>query len=141
MSRAYALLLAVCCALSPGCGDAVQGTTGPTQVSPSIAMFSGRLEVGATRFYSFTMSEGGTMNATLASITSASTGAPVSESLAIGFGTPRGTGCDAAPRVEATAALVPQLTRAVVPGVYCLEVSDTAGLAAAVNFAIRFVYQ
>ena len=81
------------------------------------------------------------MNATLASITSASTGAPVSESLAIGFGTPRGTGCDAAPRVEATAALVPQLTRAVVPGVYCLEVSDTAGLAEAVNIAVRFVYQ
>lgn len=141
MSIRSVILFVLLAASAAACGDAVGATTGPTEITPSTQVFSGRLEVGSTRFYSFTMSQGGTMNATLASIASVTTGNPVAASLSIGFGTPRGTGCDAAPRVDAAAALMPHITRAVVPGVYCLEIADSGRLTEAVAFAVRFVYQ
>lgn len=124
---------------SGACGDAAGVTTGPTPVTLSTSVFSGRLEVGAARFYSFT-SEGGTISVTLASVTSPQTGMAVDTPLSLGLGVPRGTGCDASPRMEATAALFPQLSRALTAGVYCIEISDNGGLSGAVNFAVRFQY-
>jgi hypothetical protein len=132
--------LVASCALHASCRDAVRATTGPTEVTLTTAHFSGSLSPGAGRFYSFTVSEPGSVTVLLASVTAPGAGTPLNISLGLGFGIPRGTGCGLIQRVDAAPALIAQLVHSVSPGVYCVEVADIGQAPSTVNFATRFTY-
>ena len=89
MTPAVALLLvAVPLFVSVGCKDEPATPTGPTTTTPTVFTehFVGDLPVGGSRFQSFTVAQSGTVSATLASVTSPRTGAPVDVPLGIGIG-------------------------------------------------------
>ena len=130
----------VACALIASCRDAVQATTGPTEITLTTAHFSGALAPGGGRFYSFTVTEPGSLTVLLASVTASNTGAPLDVPLGLGFGIPRGIACGLIERRDASAALVAQLVHSVTPGVYCIEIADIGQLPGTVNFAARFTY-
>jgi hypothetical protein len=88
-------LAAVCLALiAAGCDDKSSSPTSPTTTPAVITTtFTGSLSVGASRFYSFTVGQGGSVSATLASITTAQGGAALETILELGIGFPSGRGC------------------------------------------------
>jgi hypothetical protein len=134
------MLLAAACALNGSCREALQATTGPTEITLTTAHFSGSLAPGTARFYSFTVGEPGSLVVARASVTAATSGTPLNVSLGLGFGIPRGTGCGLIERVDASPALVAQLVQPVNPGIYCIEVADIGQVPGTVNFATRFTY-
>ena len=85
------LLLAT---LGTACGKG-QAATSPTTASPAeptvSETFAGRLLVGGSRFYSFSIAVYGTVNATLVSVSGESV--PPDVTLGLGIGTPNGTIC------------------------------------------------
>jgi hypothetical protein len=133
-------VLVVACVLNASCRDAVQATTGPTEITLTTAHFSGSLTPGAGRFYSFTVTEPGSVTVLLASVTASNTGTPLDIPLGLGFGIPRGIGCGLIEQRNASAALVAQLVHSVSPGVYCIEVADIGLAPGTVTFAARFTY-
>ena len=120
--------------------NAVQSTTGPSEVTFSTEHFSGAIDAGGARFYSFRVAVAGPVTANLASITAADSTLPTTSALRLGIGTPRGTGCALIASVTVSATLVSQLEHTPLPGVYCIEVADPGGLTGAVRFALRFTH-
>ena len=134
---ALALLASAC-----GGSDSTATTTAPTVTTGAqSALFEGKLAVGGSAFYSFTVSTTGNVNVMLASVTS--TTSPGSESnvvLGLALGTPLGTDCTITSALLASAALQSPLVNNLTPGIYCARVYDIGNLKAPVNFAIRIVY-
>ena len=114
--------------------------TGPSEVTLTTETFADSLAVGASRFYSFTVTAGGTVSVTLASVTAQADGTTLTQPLEIGVGIPAGTGCSVAVARSATSGLVTQLQMAAGPGVHCVCVRDTAGLPSPINFSLRFTH-
>ena len=134
---AFALTLA-------GCGGSSENTaaTAPTiTAGPTSALFEGKIDVGGSAFYSFTVTTTGDIDVMLASVTS--TTSPGSESnvvLALGVGQPAATDCTVTTSLLARAALQSPLVGNVTPGIYCVRVYDVGNLRSTVNFAIRIVH-
>ena len=122
-----------------GCGETIQTPTGPTTVEQNTLQFTGSLAVGGSRFYSFRVTQGGWITATLASVTSAS-GAAVPTALGLGVGTPQGTGCALLSQVTTAARLTTQLSSILSPGIHCIQVADVGNLTADVGFSVRFTF-
>ena len=139
MMRPLALSLAALAAAACGTGDTTT-PTGPTTVTLTTETFAGSLAVGGSRFYSFSVSSGGTVRVTLASVTSPADGTALGHALEIGLGTPAGTGCATSVVGQAAPALVAQLLSSSQPGVRCVRVSDVGELTGPVNFAVRFTH-
>lgn len=125
-----------------GCngGAPTSPTSGPTAVAVVEKYFSGTLDVGGARFYSFTVTTAGSITATLASVTSPRTGAALSTPLALGLGVPRGTGCSVGEQIVTAAALRAQFQALVGTGIYCLNIADGGTMSAPASFAIRFTH-
>lgn len=136
MKRVATLLLLAAAAAS--CGDDSETPTAPTTATPTTILFSGFLQPGTSRFYSFTMSSAGTVTAMLGSVERAG-GAPVPGRLELGLGTPAGTGCAVTVSQITSAALVPQLAQETAAGTHCVRVLDVDGLPSAVTFTVRVV--
>jgi hypothetical protein len=126
---------ALCCAW---CGQADDIGTGPTEVTITTQVFQGVLPVGGSKFYSFTVTQGGTMSLMLASITSPGSGAALQTVVGLGTGIPSGTGCAVSESITTSPSLRTQLTRSLTPGIYCVNVLDVGNLTSTVNFALRF---
>jgi hypothetical protein len=125
------------------CHEAMETPTTPTTTDTSTtrtAQFTGTLAAGASRFYSFTVSQPGTIVATLASVTSPPRGAAVDTPLGLGIGRPAGTGCALSASTTTGPALQAQLQETAAAGIYCVNVYDTGSLRAAVDFVVRFSY-
>lgn len=138
-AAAFLFCSALACA---GCGDGVETPTSAsssTTATTTTQLFSGVIQVRATKFYSYTVSSAGTVAVMLASLTTGA-GAVAEHSLELGIGIPAGLGCAVSQVVNAPPALVPQLTHDASAGTYCVSVSDVAGLPASMNFAIRIVH-
>jgi hypothetical protein len=131
--------------LGAGCGN----TSTPASPSPSAVPaapavtenFVGTLPVSGARFYSFSISVYGTVNATLASIGGA--GIPQTVEVNLGIGTPSGTTCNATPtpvQVSGDAGVTTVVTASEQPGVYCVIISDAGNLFAPANFAITIAH-
>jgi hypothetical protein len=129
-------LLGVACG---GDGDPTT-PTGPTGVPFVTEYFSGAIDSGGTRFYSFTVTTSGPVTVTLASISNADTGLPLGQPLRVGVGRPSGTDCAVDASAVVTAGLVNQLTHIAPSGVNCIDVTDTVGLPGPIFFALRFTH-
>ena len=134
---ALALLMTAC-----GGGDSSTSTTAPTITSgPTPELFEGKLAVGGSTFYSFTVSATGDADVMLASVTT--TTAPGNASgviLGIALGQPLGEDCTITTSLAASAALQSPLVSNLTPGIYCARVYDLGNLRTPVNFAVRIVH-
>ena len=135
------LLMAVAAALSAGCGDDASPTS-PTDTTPvtTAITYAGTLEVGGSRFYSFTNNAAGSVTAFLASVTASNSKLPLAVPLEIGIGVPAGTGCATTTTQIVAPGLVSQVTASLAAGVFCLRVADAGELRAPITFAVRFVH-
>ena len=135
------LTIALLAALTVACGDNKTSATSPTSTTTTSAttvIYTGTIDVGGSRFYSFTNVAAGTVTAFLASVTSPDTKLPVDVPLQIGIGTPVGTDCVTTTTQIVSPALVPQMSASLAAGVFCLRVADAGELRAPVSFAVRF---
>ena len=117
------------CLLLNGCSKdtPTAPTPTPTVAPPSITEnWGGTLAVGGTRFYSFSVTQNGTVNVTLTSLIEGGVDSTTQLLIALGF--PAGTGCTAAASVTMAAGAEPQLTNTLAPGVYCARISDPGNL-------------
>jgi hypothetical protein len=139
---ARALMLAVVAAVTMGCGD--DTATSPTDTTStsttSSITYTGTLDVGASRFYSFTNAAAGSVTAFLASVTATDGRVPLATPLELGIGIPAGTGCATTTTQVVTPGLVSQMTVSLAAGVFCLRVADAGELKAPVSFAVRFTH-
>ena len=132
---AAAFLLAVTAA----CHTPANPVSAPSEVTVSTFVFTGTLTVGGQKFYSFTVSSAGTIQAMLASLTAANNAVPTAR-VRFAIGVPAGTGCRETTATTTTPALVPQLTANLSEGIYCVSVTDTGTLTRDMNFAIRVMH-
>ena len=135
------LAIAAVATLAVACGD--EGSpTSPTDTTPVTASvtYAGTLDVGASRFYSFTNSAAGSVTAFLASVTVTDTRLPLAVPLELGIGVPAGTGCATTTTQVVAPGLVSQMTVSLAAGVFCLRVADAGELRAPVAFAVRFTH-
>jgi len=146
----FGLLLAAALTMS-GCDDSStatsptdtssSSTTTTTVASPTTTeVFAGRVPVGGSTFYSFSVVENGTVNVALADVGGANV--PSTVWLGLGVGTPSGEDCTPASTINTasttTAGSAVHLTGTYAPGVYCVRVWDIGNLVAmaAVNVTI-----
>jgi len=123
-----------------GCSTDLDTPTSPSSTgTTTIKLFTGVIPVKGTKFYSYTVSNAGTVTAMLASLTTG-TGTVVGRTLELGIGIPAGTGCAVSEPINTTPALVPQLAQEATAGTYCVRIADLEGLPASMNFAIRIVH-
>jgi hypothetical protein len=138
MAVAALALLASACG---GSDNTAATTPAPSVTGSSTQLFEGKLAVGGSAFYSFTVTTTGNANVMLASVTT--TTSPGTESnviLGLALGTPLGTDCTITSAVPASAALQSPLVNNLTPGIYCARVYDIGNLKTPVNFAIRIVH-
>ena len=126
--------------LTAACGNDDDNTPAPTPVGPQTEAFSGRLEVGGSSFYSFTVGASGQVAITLASLVPTKPGPALSAVLDLGVGTPLGTDCNVMNGVPASPALTAQLVNTLTAATYCTRLSDPGNLTAPVNFTVRIVH-
>jgi hypothetical protein len=142
----FTVILSLAWALvGAGCGN----TGTPTSPSPSAVpaaaavteTFAGTLPVSGARFYSFSISVYGTVNATLVSI--GGDGIPPTTEVNLGIGTPSGTTCNASTtpvQVSGDAGVTTVVTASEQPGVYCVIISDAGNLFGPANFAVTIAH-
>lgn len=135
--RSILLTLALTTAACSG-----NSTTSPspttTIASPTVTeTFAGTLPVGGSSFYSFVVSQNGTVNVTLVSVAGTDVASTVTLGLAIG--TPSGTGCSGTV-TNTTAGPDPQVTGTYIPGRYCANVSDVGNLTAPAAFTVTIAH-
>jgi hypothetical protein len=138
VTRAITIILLSIAAVACN-GDAATPTS-PTVVTVTTETFASRLDVGGSRFYSFTVTSGGSVSAELASVTAASTGAVMGTILELGLGVPAGTGCAVSITRDVTAALTTQLLTSFQPGIHCVRVADVGDMTVPIRFAVRFAH-
>jgi len=143
---ATGLLTAAVLALQ-GCDDkstATSPSTTDTSTTTTVAapteteLFSGRVSVGGSAFYSFTVGVNGTVNVNLADVGGA--GVPSTVWLGVGLGTPSGEDCATSTTVNTAAGTAVQLTGTYAPGVYCVRVWDIGNLAAVAAFNVTIAH-
>jgi hypothetical protein len=120
------------------CSQEIETPTAATATGPSTILFSGTLQPGGSRFYSYTITTAGAVSALLASVER--NGVPMPDALEVGIGSPAGTGCATAVSAHVSAALVPQLRHEAAVGTHCVRVADTEGLSAPMTFTIRIIH-
>ena len=133
------LTMAAVAVLTMGCGDD-DSPTSPTDTTPATTAvtYAGTLDVGGSRFYSFTNGASGSVTAFLASVASPDTRLPLTLPLEIGIGVPAGTGCALTTAQIVAPGLVSQMSASLPAGVFCLRVADAGELRGPVTFAVRF---
>ena len=136
------LAITVAAALAVACGDDQSTATSPTTTTPTTTTitYTGTLEVGGSRFYSFTHAAAGSVTAFLASVTTPDSRVPLATPLELGIGVPAGTDCAATTAQVVTPGLVAQLNVSLAAGVFCLRVADTGQIKSPVAFAVRFTH-
>jgi hypothetical protein len=138
MKHPARLLLLGLTLFGAACGSGSNDTvTSPTITSAATEVFGGTLKASGSAFYSFSVFQTGTVGITLASLTSAATGAALSTTTTLLVGIPSGTGCGVLKALPATPSLSAQITAELAAGIYCVSITDTGGLTADASFAIR----
>lgn len=116
-------------------------TTTPTQTAASPASteeFDGTVPVGGSTFYSFTVTQYGTVNLTLTSVSG--TYVPSTVTVGLGLGVPDGTDCTTTTTISTKSGSDPQLTGTYNPGVYCAKVFDVGNLFSPAAFSVTIAY-
>jgi hypothetical protein len=114
-------------------------TSAATAASPAFTDdFLGTLEADGASFYSFSVTQYGTVNVTLASVRGRFV--PAGLQLGLGLGTPSGTDCSTTQSITSRSGSSPQLTGAYQAGVYCVRVYDVGNLFGTADFAVTIAY-
>jgi len=130
------LAAATACSKNSSSSSASSTAPTPTPVAPTTNdEFDSTVPVGGAVFYSFSISQYGTVNMTLTSVSGASV--PPTVMLGLGIGTPSGTTCSTTSTTNAAAGAAAQLTGSYDVGVYCAKVSDIGNLFAPANFTLQ----
>lgn len=97
--------------------------------------FAGSVAVGGNSFFTFTVTQGGSVSVTLTTLGG-------STPIGLGVGTPIGTtGCQLTNTSQSTlAGSAPQLTVTEAAGNYCVEVFDPGTLTAPASFAVTVAH-
>ena|SRR5438477_1751018 len=136
------LILPTLALTTAACGGT--STTSPTSPSTTVASptttetWPDTLPVGGSKFYSFVVSQNGTVNVTLVSVSV--TDVPSTAALGVAIGTPSGTGCSGGTVTNASAGTDPQVTGTYSPGRYCVSVSDVGNLPAPAAFTVTIAH-
>jgi hypothetical protein len=138
--RHSVVLLCALCACSCGGDTPTSPTDTVAAVSTSTVTFEGTLEPDQSRFYSFNAQQSGSVTVTLASLTLAGRRDALGIPVRIGVGIPKGEVCDDTISIEATPALVSQLSTTLDGGIHCVNIADTGHLPGGVIFLIRFTH-
>src|SRR5262245_34392466 len=118
LSVAVAVLLATGCKHSTTSPTTSTDTTTTTSTAPTTTeTFDGTLGVGATAFFPFTVSQNGSVTATLVSIGGGVV--PSTVQVRLGIGTPQDTGC-AATAMSLVNTSSPVVSTTENPGNYCV---------------------
>ena len=136
------LTIALLAAVMAACGDdtATSPTDTDTTATTTSVTYTGTIDVGGSRFYSFTNTAAGSVTAFLASVTAPDTRLPVSAPLEIGVGVPAATDCATTTAQIVSPSLASQMTVSLAAGVFCLRVADAGELKGPVTFAVRFIH-
>jgi hypothetical protein len=130
-----AILIAAACGKNNSDPSVSTTTPTPTPVAPTTTdEFDATVPVGGSAFYAFSVSQYGTVNITLTSVSGADV--PPTVMLGLGIGTPSGTACATTGTTDAAAGSTAQLTGAYDVGVYCAKVSDIGNLFAPASFTL-----
>jgi hypothetical protein len=137
--RAVIFSSVVLALLSAACGgnSTTPSTTTTTTVpaSPTTTeTFTGTLPVSGSMSYSFTVSQAGTVNATLVSISGP--GVPATVLVRLAIGTPGDAGCTATTSLVTRAGSTAQVTATEQPGVFCASVGDVGNLFGPAGFTL-----
>jgi hypothetical protein len=144
---AFRFLILLALATNVGCnGDTPTSPTDTTSTTTTATVATpiyteewiDTLAVGGERFYSFAVTQYGTVNVSLTSVSGQYV--PGTVTLAMGLGTPAAETCSTITSISTTAGAGPQLTGAYNPGVYCVIVRDVGNLFSAARFSITVAY-
>ncbi|MGE3704044.1 MAG: hypothetical protein AB7I13_02145 [Vicinamibacterales bacterium] len=139
--KRLACLLLVSTVLLAACGNDEPTDTTPT-VTPAdpttTEIWEGTLAVGATRFYSFSVVQYGTVNLTLTSLSDASGEVTTPVQVSIGF--PAGTGCTATSSATTAAGTDFQVSNIYDPGVWCVRIQDVGNLVGPATFRLAIAH-
>lgn len=114
-------------------------TTTTTVATPTTTeLFSGRVAVGGSAFYSFNVVENGTVNVNLVAV--GGSNVPPTVWLGLGIGTPSGEDCATTATTNTGAGTATQLTGTYAPGVYCVRVWDIGNLLAVAAFNVTIAH-
>jgi hypothetical protein len=121
------------------CGKSNSPTT-PTR-TPAAASQSERyvatMGVGGSSFYSFSVSQYGTVTVTLTAVSGFD---DPSVAIGLGLGVPSGFGCTPSTTATASAGATPQITNVYEIGVYCLRVYDVGNLNGPLTFDVTVAH-
>lgn len=144
-------LCAVCCSLvltlltASGCSKdtptspSSDDSTTPTAASPAFTEeFIDTVPVSGATFYAFTVTQYGTVNVSLTSVSGQYV--PATVTMGLGLGKPEAEGCATTTQISIQAGAGPHITGTYDPGVYCVVVSDVGNLYSAAQFAVTIAY-
>lgn len=134
---ALALGLALCGTACHSSSTAPATTTTPAAASIT-ETFNGTVQVGGAAFYTFNVSQYGTVNLVLTSVSGALV--PSTVMLTIGIGTPSGTGCATTSTATTASGSTVQLTGSFNAGTYCANVADAGNLFGPANFSLTIAH-
>lgn len=127
-------LLAIAC----GNDSTTSTTPTPTPAAPTATEhYVGTIGVGGSGFYSFTVSQYGTVNVTLTSVSGIDDPAVT---LGLGLSVPSGFGCANGSTVTTTSGSDPQLTGTYEAGIYCARVYDVGNLTGSATFDVSIAH-
>ena len=134
--RVFGVLGCVAILSAAGCG-LLENSTSPTTPEAPTEAFSGTLVLQGSSFFTFTVSQAGTISVTLATLTPSPTAG-----VGLGVGTPSGTtGCTLTSSTpNASAGSAAQITITGTPGTYCVKVYDTGNLTTTASFTINITH-
>jgi hypothetical protein len=134
-----AIAVAACNGDTPTSPTTTDTTTTATVASPAyFEDFSGAVGVSSSAFYSFTVTQYGTVNVTLASM--GGTYVPATVTMGLGIGVPEAEGCPATTTINTAPGAGPHLSGTYQPGVYCVRINDVGNLYAAGTFVVSIAY-
>ena len=114
-------------------------TTTATAATPIYSEeFIDTLPVTGAVFYSFTVTQYGTVNVSLTSVSGQYV--PSTVSIGLALGKPDAETCATTSSITTQSGAGPHLTGTYDPGVYCVKVSDVGNLYAAARFAVTIAY-
>lgn len=114
-------------------------TTTVTAASPIYSEdFINTVPVGGSAFYSFSVTQYGTVNVSLTSVSGQFV--PSTVTLGLGLGKPDAETCATTSSISTPSGTGPQITGAFDPGVYCVKVSDVGNLFSAARFSVTIAY-
>ncbi|MEP6782887.1 MAG: hypothetical protein ABI983_04400 [Acidobacteriota bacterium] len=114
-------------------------TTTATAATPAFSEdFTATVPVNGSSFYSFTVTQYGTVNISMTGVSGQYV--PSTVTMGLGLGKPDAETCVPTTSITSTSGVGPQLTGAYDPGVYCVKISDVGNLFSAANVAVTIAY-